>query len=88
MNGHRLIKVIKRAERERSVKRAAGCAQPESPAREEARALAATVKQWIGESRQSREALQRESRRQLGLTGDEVHGPQRELVSAPAAGEE
>ena len=87
MASHHPIKVIKRAERESSAKRAL-CAQPEPSARAEERAVAATVKQWVGEARQSREERQRESRRQFGWTEDAVHGPLWEAVSAPAGGEE
>ena len=63
---HLMIKVIKRAERERSEQQDAGGVGAELSAREKARAVVATVKQWIGESRQAREERSQESRQQLG----------------------
>jgi hypothetical protein len=59
-----LIKVVKRAERERQGQQAAGNSKPSS--RDVARALAARVKEWVSEFEQARPVRLQELRRQLG----------------------
>ena len=88
MTENNLIRVIKRAERERAVPQAACVADAEPSAREQARAVVETVRQWIGESRQTRETWHREGRRQLGWPEDAGNSPEDELVRASREGEE
>jgi hypothetical protein len=66
MEEHNLIRVIKRAEREQLERQAAESTNSETSARDKARELAATVKEWISEFRQSRPAQSQEIKRQIG----------------------
>ena len=66
MEERNLIRVIKRAERERLERQSAGSTSPETSARDKARAQAATVKEWISEFRQEQPARSQEIKRQLG----------------------
>jgi len=68
-----LVKIVKRAERERQGQRAAGSTNPEPSSREGARALAARVREWVSEFEQARPVRLQELRRQLGwqeIVGD------------------
>ena len=87
MDRYHLIKVIKRDERERLEQQAAGSTHSESPAREKARGLAATVKEWISESRQNRLARYQESKQQLGWSENEGDGPRHHVVRGSRQGE-
>lgn len=71
MNSQNIIKVIKRAERERLEQQTAGSANSESRARGKSREMAATVRGWVGELRQSRPARYREFKQRLGWSEDE-----------------
>src|SRR4051812_19516001 len=66
MEERNLIRVIKRAEREQLERQAAESTNSETSARDKARELAATVKEWIREFRQSRPARRQEIKRQIG----------------------
>ena len=68
-----LVKIVKRAERERQGQQAAGSTNPEPSSRERARALAARVRGWVSEFEQARPVRLQELRRQLGwqeIVGD------------------
>jgi hypothetical protein len=71
MSRYNPIKIIKRAEREQAAQVAAGGAagggmHSESSAQDEASEMAATVKNWISEFRQTRQARDQEFEQQLG----------------------
>jgi hypothetical protein len=87
MGGHNLIRVIKRAERERLAQPAAGSVRPESSARDKAQESAATVKEWISEFRQSRLAQQQEINRLPGRSENEVNGQGQLIESGARKGE-
>jgi hypothetical protein len=87
MVSHNLIRVVKRAERERLGRLAAGGPRPEPSARNLARELAATVKGWVGEFEQNRPARLEELRRQLGWTEPEPEGLPRRAAGDSAMGE-
>jgi hypothetical protein len=74
MVSHNMIKVVKRAERERLKELAAGVAGPESSPRHRARELAAGVKEWVIEFEQTRLARLQELRRRLGWSEPEGDG--------------
>lgn len=63
---HHLIKVVKRAERERLGQQAAGGASLQTSPRREARELAARVKEWVTEFELARPVRLRELRLELG----------------------
>jgi hypothetical protein len=81
------VKVIKRAERQRPGRQAAESTNAESSSRREARALAARVREWVGEFEQARPARLQELRRQLGWPEIEGDGPTVRALSDPAEGE-
>jgi hypothetical protein len=75
MINQNLIKVVKRAERERLEGRPAAVAAPALSARGKARQLATTVKEWISEFERARPVRLQELRRQLGwpeIEGDSL----------------
>lgn len=80
MVSHNLIRVVKRAERERPGRQATGDPRPELSPRYLARELAATVKAWVGEFEQNRPARVEELRRQLGWPEIEREGQLRRLA--------
>ena len=82
MVSHNMIRVVKRAERERLGRLAAGDPRPELSPRNLAREMAATVKEWVGEFEQNRPARLEELKRQLGWPE-----PEREGLSRRAAGD-
>lgn len=84
MVSHNLIRVVKRAERERAGRQAAAGPRPESSPHNLARELAATVKGWVGEFVQNRPARLQELRRQLGWPEVERDGPPRPAAGGPA----
>lgn len=86
MLSHHLIKVVKRAERERPGRQAAEDARPESSPRHLARELAATVKGWVGEFEQNRPARLEELRRQLGWPEIEREGRLRRAAEESVKG--
>jgi len=61
-----LVKVVKRAERERLGQQAAGSTNPKPSSRDRASPLAARVKEWVSEFEQARPVRLQELRRQLG----------------------
>lgn len=61
-----LVKVVKRAERERLGQQAAGSMSPKPSSRDRARALAARVKEWVSEFEQARPVRLQELKQQLG----------------------
>lgn len=77
------VKVVKRAERQPPAQQAVGSTNPESSSRQEARALATRVREWVGEFERARPLRLQELRRQLGwpeiggdgLTVQEVGDP-------------
>lgn len=76
MSRYKLIKVIKRAEREQTAQVAAavvGSAHSESPAHDKASKLAATVESWISEFRQTRQTRHQEFEQQLGWRQDDAN---------------
>ena len=87
MVSHNMIKVVKRAERERLGRQAAGGPRPELSPRNLARELAATVKGWVGEFEQNRPARLQELRRQLGWPETEREGLPRRAAEDSARGE-
>src|ERR1044072_4201817 len=62
----KLVKVVKRAERERLGQQAAGSMSPKPSSRDRARALAARVKEWVSEFEQARPVRLQELKQQLG----------------------
>lgn len=87
MTSHNLIKVIKRAERERLKQHAAGDVSSDSVARGNSREMAATVREWVGELRQSRLLRYQMSKQQLGWPEVEGSGTVRPAVGAACEGE-
>ena len=66
MTNQRLIKVIKRVERQRPEPEAASSTDTESSAHNKARALATTVKGWVSEFQQTRLLRRQEIEERLG----------------------
>lgn len=87
MGGHNLIRVIKRAERERLGQPASGSAGAEPSARDKASELAATVQEWVSEFRQSRPVRRQELKRELGWSENEDNGRGQLVESVPREGE-
>ena len=75
MVSHNLIRVVKRAERERPGRQAEGGPCPELSSRALARELTATVKAWVSEFEQNRPARLQELRRQIGWSETEREAP-------------
>ena len=74
MSSSNPIKLIKRRARAPQLAQAvAGCVPPQSSAREKARGMAATVKEWISECRQARLARYQELEQRFGLRHDLSH---------------
>ena len=76
-----LIKVVKRAERERLEQQAAVGTNHEPHPRRKARALAATVKGWVSEFEQARPVQLRELRQQLGWSEIPTCGTESEVAA-------
>ena len=75
MVSYRPVKVVKLAEQRRPEQPATGQMNPELASRDEARALAARVKEWVSEVEQARPVRFQELRRQLGwweIKGDSL----------------
>ena len=87
MTGYNQIKLIKRAERGRSGQQAAAAVSSELTAHEKARTLEATVKAWISEFRQIRQARYQEGKQQLGWPENGVDGQGHASASDSRLGE-
>ena len=87
MISHHPVKVIKRAERQRPGQQTAESRSPELSPRDEARALAARVKEWVSELEQARPVRLQELRGQFGWPEIGGDGLTVQAASDPVEGE-